>query len=143
MSIYQTTACGNSENLKLDLKAKNKPDMVVTPPAEFGGIDTEWSPEDLFCASISSCFILTFKFIARTKKLNWENIVVEVDATLEKKDGGLKFTKVLIKPKLTVCCSQTVDAYLEALVRAKDSCLVTNSMSCEFEVKPKIIVKAK
>jgi organic hydroperoxide reductase OsmC/OhrA len=143
MSIYQTTATGNSEDLKLSLTANNKPGMIVTPPAEFGGIDTEWSPEDLFCASISSCFILTFKFLARTKKLSWEKITVEVDAHLEKSGKGLKFTKVIINPRLTICCSKTVDTYLEILMKAKDNCLVTNSMNCDFEVKPKVIVKAK
>lgn len=141
MSIYQTIASNNKDDLELQLNGAGKPMIISTPPSEFGGIDTEWSPEDLFSGSISSCYILTFKFLARMKKLDWVNIEVKVDANLEKAQKGLKFTTVLISPKLTVCCSNDVDPFLELLYKAKDNCLITNSMNCEFEVKPKVIVK--
>lgn len=143
MGSYITNAKGNPERLELILSSKGKSSLVITPPSEFGGVDDQWSPEDLFSASISSCYILTFKFLARSKKLDWESIDVHVDAKLEKVERGFRFTQVVIEPHLTVCCSSDVDPYLEILTKAKETCLVTNSMNCEFTVNPKIKVKAK
>ena len=143
MGSYITTAMGTPDALELKVQGENKSGIIVTPPSEFGGVNNEWSPEDLFSASISSCYILTFKFLAKSKKLEWIDIDVKVDAILEKVERGFRFTKAIIEPQLTVCCSKDVDPYLEILVKAKETCLVTNSMNCEFEVNPKIKVKAK
>ena len=41
------------------------PEVVVTPPPEFGGPAHQWSPEHLFAASVASCFLTTFLAIAR------------------------------------------------------------------------------
>lgn len=143
MGIYTTHVSGASNQLELTVSSPKKSSLVATPPCEFGGVDHQWSPEDFFSASISSCYILTFKFLARSKKLDWISIDVKVDAHLEKVERGLKFTRVIIEPNLTICCSKNVDPYLELLQKAKDNCLVTNSMNCDFEVVPKIRVRAK
>ena len=143
MSIYKTVAKGISESIELDVSSLKKPNISVTPPPEFKGPEDKWSPEDLFSASISSCYLLTFKALARAKKLEWREIEVSVDARLEKSGKGLKFTKVDIHPRLTICCQTNVDNYLEVLEKAKTHCLVTSSMNCDFSVIPKVIVKAK
>ena len=143
MSVYKTVARGSSDNIQLEVSSEFKPSLSVTPPPEFKGPKEFWSPEDIFCASISSCYLLTFKAMARFKKLEWRDIEVSVDAHLEKSPTGLKFTKVEIRPFLTICCQSTVDEYLKVLESAKSNCLVTSSMNCEFSVIPKIKVKAK
>ena len=138
MGIYTTISEKQSDKIEMKVSSQNKVDLVVTPPPEFNGPENKWSPEDLFCASISSCYVLTFTSYAKHKKLDWESIKVEVDAHLEKTKEGLKFTQVTIKPHLTICCSMQMDPYLELLHKSKDKCLVTNSMNCSFEVVPKI-----
>lgn len=143
MSVYKTFANGNSDSVELEVGCEHKPDLCVTPPPEFKGPIDKWSPEDLFSASISSCYLLTFKALVRAKKLEWRNIEISVDAHLEKTEKGLKFTKVDIFPRLTICCQTNVDDYLAVLEKAKTHCLVTSSMNCDFSVIPKVIVKAK
>lgn len=143
MSIYKTVAKGTSDTIELEVSSEYKPNLCVTPPPEFKGPKEFWSPEDIFCASISSCYLLTFKAMARFKKLEWRDIEVSVDAHLEKSATGLKFTKVEIMPVLTICCQSNVDKYLEVLDSAKSNCLVTSSMNCDFSVIPKVKVKAK
>jgi organic hydroperoxide reductase OsmC/OhrA len=142
MGIYTTSASGNSKDVELNLSSPGKESLAVTPPPEFKGPDGFWTPEDLFSASISSCFILTFKSLARFKKMEWESIEVKVEAKLEKTENGLKFTDVIIYPRLTICCSSDIDPYLELLEKTKTDCLVTKSMNCNFSVSPKVIVQA-
>ncbi len=143
MSIYKTISKLDSQEIIIDVACEHKPSLAVTAPPEFQGPQDMWSPEDLFSASISSCYILTFRVLANLKKMKWEDISVEVDAQLEKTQSGYQFTKAIIKPTLKICCSFEVDPYLKLLHQSKDKCLVTNSMSCEFEVIPKIKVTAK
>ncbi len=143
MSTYTTVSFGVPDDLNLKTSGEGKEDLHLAPPPEFNGIEGVWTPEDLFSASISSCYILTFKAFASYKKVEWLNIEVKVDAELEKTPEGFKFTKVDIYPFLTICCQDNVDPYLKLLEKSKGACLVTNSMNCEFEVHPKIRVKAK
>ena len=68
---------------------------------------------------------------------------MEVDAILDKSMEGLSFNKVIIKPRLEICCEKTVDPFLMALKKAEKECLITNSINAEIYLEPKIIVKAK
>lgn len=142
MGVYITKTTGRPEKIELETMSAGKEELKITPPPEFKGPDGFWTPEDLFCASISSCYILTFKSFSEFKKMDWVSIEVEAKAHLEKTDNGLRFTKVEIYPKLTICCKDNVDPYLKLLEKSKDHCLVTNSMNCDFELFPKIKVKA-
>ena len=137
---YTTTSTSTPESL-LTVNANNEETILASAPVQFGGPEGHWTPEDFFSASISSCFILTFKNYSRVKKINWKSLSVEVDALLDKTADGLKFTKVIIRPKLEVCNDSDVDVCLKALHKAETLCLVTNSMTCEFELKPKVFLR--
>ncbi len=143
MGIYTTVTKGYSDRIELDLTAEHKDGLTITPPPEFNGVEDQWSPEDLFSASISSCYILTFKSFAAFKKMEFNHIEVKADAHLEKVDKGFAFTKCDIYANLEICCESDVDPYLDLLYKAKDNCLVTKSMKCEFTLHPKIKNLAK
>lgn len=142
--IYTSLSEAHTDGL-LSVSSLNHSEIeMMAPPPQFGGPnDGHWTPEDMFCASISSCFILTFKSYTLLKKLEWRKISVTVEAYLDKVDKKLSFTKVVIKPTLEVCCEGNVDPYLEALKKSEEQCLVTNSINSKIEFIPKILLKAK
>lgn len=139
--IYTTSATGTNEVI-LELKSENLPSMQVTPPKEFGGPEGYWNPEAFFSAAISTCFILTYKAIARGKKLEWEKIDVEVDAYLDKAGSKLSFSRVEIFVTLRVPASgaDKVEAYQKALEKAEETCLITNSINAAIQLHPKVEV---
>lgn len=142
--VYTTTAKGSAEVL-LDLSAENLPALSVSPPKEFGGPEGYWSPETFFSAAVSTCFILTFKAIARGKKLTWESINVDVDAYLDKVENSLSFSKVDIFVTLSIPSTEAgkEDIYLTALHKAEETCLITNSIKATVQLQPRIeIVQA-
>ncbi len=55
---------------------------VATPPEFSGGVDGIWSPEHLFIASVSSCFMTTFTAIAEFSKLDYESLEVKATGTM-------------------------------------------------------------
>lgn len=131
---YRTTSSASSDSL-LHLEAEGRESIKVSAPPQFGGPKGYWTPEDFYSASISTCFILTFKFLARVQKIDWENISVQVDSFLDKTSQGLMFNKVLIKVKLNVLKMEQ-KASLERLVqKAKAECLITKSLSEKTEVE--------
>jgi organic hydroperoxide reductase OsmC/OhrA len=137
---YSTKSVSTPESL-LTVNSDCEHIITACAPVQFGGPEGHWSPEDFFSASISSCFILTFKNYSRVKKLSWNSLEVEAEAFLDKTSEGLKFTKVIIRPKLEVCNDSDVDICLKALHKAEELCLVTNSMNCEFELIPKVYLR--
>lgn len=139
--IYTTSVKATNE-MVLELSSANLPAMQVTPPKEFGGPEGYWNPEAFFSASISTCFILTYKAIARGKKLNWEKINVDVDAYLDKSGNRLSFNRVEIFVTLTIPAAEAgkVEAYQKALETAEATCLITNSISAAIQLHPKVEV---
>jgi len=137
--VYTTTVQGTNDVL-LDLSSGNLPPLKVSPPKEFGGPEGYWNPEAFFSASISTCFILTFKAIARGKKLPWDKINVDVDAYLDKTINKLSFNRIEIFVTLTIPKSEEEkqESYLKALHQAEESCLITNSINAAIELHPKI-----
>lgn len=136
--IYTTSAQGTNDVI-LKLTSENLPSLEVTPPKEFGGPEGYWNPEALFSSTVSTCFILTFKAIARASKLPWEEIIVDADAYLDKSEGKMSFTKVDIFVSLKVAENNNEDAYLKALKKAEENCLITNSIKARVELHPKLI----
>jgi organic hydroperoxide reductase OsmC/OhrA len=96
------------------------------------------NPEELFTASISSCFMLTFLYLATTKKLVVDEYQAEAVGTLAKNDEGkMAMTEVTIKPTITFEGTQPDAATLADLYKkAHDTCFI----SCS--VKTKVTVQA-
>lgn len=138
---YKSSSSSTMESLlKTSVPGVNEID--VAKPVEFDGPEGYWTPEAFFSASISSCFILTFKNYTRFKKLEWDSIDVEVEAFLDKTKNGLLFNLVKIYPTVEVATGVDADLYIKALVAAKEQCLITKSINSEIEVIPKVKVKA-
>jgi len=50
-----------------------------------------WTPEHFLLAAMASCYIETFKAVAKASKLDFQGIEVGVDGSLEKDAGGLTY----------------------------------------------------
>ncbi|PAM96819.1 osmotically inducible protein OsmC, partial [Flavobacterium sp. IR1] len=59
---------------------------VATPPEFPKGMAEIWSPEHLFTAAVSSCFMTTFLAIAENSKLEFESLTCPAEGVLDKKD---------------------------------------------------------
>lgn len=131
---YHVQAQGKpGENL--DVCVDSVPKLTVAPPAQFGGPGDEWSPEDLFMASIASCFILSFRAIAKASKFNWSSIQCDSTGTLERVEGKTRFTKIITKATLVILATETIENAERLLHKAEQSCLVVNSLTSESELQ--------
>lgn len=135
---YRVKSEGKSTGY-LTARAENLPDIKVAPPIQFGGPGDEWSPEDLFMASISSCLVLSFRAIAGASKFDWDSIECESEGELDKVERKLQFTRVLSRVRLFIPKTESKEKAEKLLNKAEEACLVGNSISCESRIECEII----
>ena len=138
---YQAKASGKPDTY-LNISIANIADMVVAPPAQFGGPGDQWSPEDLFMASIASCFILSFRAIARASKLSWLSIECHSEGILDRLEGKTQFTNIVTTATLMVADTDSVEKAERLLHKAEQSCLVVNSLTSDSHLECSVITTA-
>lgn len=136
--VYSIAATGSAEGT-VSLTAAGLPSLDSAPPAEFDGPGDQWSPESLLAAAIASCFILTFRAMARASRLPWVNLACGVEATLERVEGVTYFTRVVTRATLTVPDGTSTVLCERVLNKAEEGCLVANSLRSKRELQMEII----
>jgi len=95
------------------------------------------NPEELFTASLSSCFMLTFLYLAAMKGLVVEAYSATATGILAKNsEGKMAMTEVVIKPG--VAFEQAPDAAVldDLFKKAHENCFISSS------VKTKVTIQA-
>jgi organic hydroperoxide reductase OsmC/OhrA len=138
---YVVTATGQTDS-HIALSSNGLPNLVTGPPAEFGGPGDLWSPETLFIGSVSDCFILTFRAIARASKLPWSSLECVANGTLERIERSTKFTVINLVANLQVPSGTDPDKARRLLEKAEANCLITQSMSATVHLKTEVVIEA-
>ena len=116
---------------------------VATPPEFPGGVEGLWSPEHLFTASVSSCFMTSFTAIAEYSKFEFESLKVDSEGIMSRQDGKFVMSKVILNPVLTVLDEKHIKKGLRLLEKADTICLITRSINSEVIVNPKVLVASE
>jgi organic hydroperoxide reductase OsmC/OhrA len=115
------------------------PTLTTAPPAEFGGPGDRWSPETLFCAAVASCFLLSFRAVARASKFDWLELECRVDGTLQRVEKTTRFTEVLTVATLRVPAGGNRDKAIKLMEKAENVCLISNSLVCERRLEITVV----
>lgn len=110
---------------------------------EFLGKAALVNPEELFIASISSCFMLTFIYLACTKNLVVDTYTAEATGVLGKNaEGKMSMTEVVLKPSIKFENDQTPDAALlqELFHKSHDMCFISCSVKTNVRVEHEAVV---
>ena len=86
-----------------DVSAANKPTIAGSADPSFRGDPARWNPEELLVASLAQCHMLWFLHLAAVAKVVVTDYVDRPEGTmLEQDDGAGHFTRVVLKPEVTV-----------------------------------------
>jgi peroxiredoxin-like protein len=110
-------------------------------PPEFHGEAGSWTPEHFLVAAAAGCFVTTFLAIAELSKFEYVAIEASATGTLEKAEGGFRFTRVMIRPELTIAHESDRERALRLLEKTERSCLVSRSLRSEVLLEPKVLVQ--
>jgi organic hydroperoxide reductase OsmC/OhrA len=136
--LYSVTAVGSATG-EVSLAASGAPGLQSAAPPQFDGPGDQWSPESLLAAAVASCFILTFRAVARASQLPWRQLDCQVMATLERVGGVMQFTRVVTRAALTAPAATDTVSCERALRKAEEGCLVANSLRCRRELQMEIV----
>ncbi|MEE8108313.1 MAG: OsmC family protein, partial [Gammaproteobacteria bacterium] len=98
------------------------------------GPGDQWSPESLLTASVADCIILTFRAIATASGLEWNEIELNIDGTLDRVDRVTRFTHFDIQARLLVPAGTDAEKAKLLLEKAETNCLVSNSLNAEKSI---------
>lgn len=143
---YSANISWNRHNIPFNTKSFDRTHTIqfasgtsiqASSAPEFAGNAALPNPEELFVASISSCFMLTFLYLAAMKGLNIDAYKAEAVGTLAKNsEGKMAVTEVTLTPTVTFQDNQQVDSDTlnELFKKAHDNCFI----SCS--VKTKVVI---
>jgi organic hydroperoxide reductase OsmC/OhrA len=122
-----------------ELVCQNGQVLQYSPPMEFGGRRGTMTPEDAFVGSANMCFQIVFQTVSASLGLDIESYRCNAVGDLQKVEGARKFVKIVLRPEIKFAEGSNMENLEKAIDATKKRCLVTNSMSCEVVVEPKIL----
>ena len=138
--FYSTEIAWTAER-KGNLAGPRLPNLVIDAPPEFKGHEGFWTPEHLFVASVSSCFMTTFLAIAENSKLDVRGLHIEAKGQLEKLEGtGFMITEIILRPSVVLSSERDSDRAVRIIGKAEKNCLIAKSIRTKVSVEPKVSV---
>ena len=135
---YPVTATADPDS-DVRLSTPGAAEIRSAGPVQFGGPGDLWSPEALLCAAVADCFVLSFRAIARAARYPWNRLDCDVDGTLDRVDGVTRFTGFAVRVTLAVPAGVDRAKAEKLLVKAKSSCLVTNSLNADSRLETRVV----
>lgn len=136
---YHTNVVWKSDRQGI-ASSEGKPNIEISSPPEFKGVPGVWTPEDFFVSAVELCQMTTFLAFGFRKNIPLKSYKSSAEGLLEFVDGNYRFTKIVLKPEITVEQSWTKEQVEELVHQAHDNCLIGNSITAEVTVEPNIIL---
>ncbi len=125
-------------------KSDSTPNAIhFTAPAQFGGLEGRWTPEDLLMTALASCFTTTFHAVARSSKFEYTDLAVEAQGTVRKTDTGYCFSEIVIRPILTIPDEEQRERAMSLLHKAQALCLVSRALATAKTFEARVEMKAR
>lgn len=122
------------------LSEAQHPSLAVGSPPEFKGTPDVWCPEDLLIGALNTCLMLTFLAVAGVRKIEIVGYESNAEGTVERQDGKLRVTQIRVRPRVKVKAETDIAAAQEAMKRAKEICVITNSILATVDLTAEIKV---
>jgi len=138
---YRVTAWWTSGQTGIT-KSSSAPNAIhFAAPAQFGGLEGRWTPEDMLLSAVASCFTTTFQAVASYSKFEFIDLEVAIEGNVAKTSSGYCFTRIVIHPRLRVSHEGAQARALELLKKVKGLCLVTRALAVPQEFDAQVEVR--
>jgi len=91
---------------------------------------------------VAGCFVTTFIAIAEMSKFEVVSLEASAVGALGKVEHGLQFTRVVIRPVLTIARDSDRERALRLIEKTERACLVARSLSSQITVQPTVLVQS-
>lgn len=113
-----------------------KPDLLLSADKPFRGDPGRWNPEELLLAALSECHLLSFLHVAVTHGVVVTAYADRPVGTLEQVGIGGRFTRVILRPEVTVADPAHVELVPQIHHEASQACFIASSVNFPVEHEP-------
>lgn len=117
---------------------EGKPPLGGSADPTFRGDPRLYNPEDLLLAALSSCHLLSYLALCARGGIAVVSYADDATGLMESKDGAIRFTDVLLQPRVTVRGDLEKAKRLHEQAHAE--CFIANSVN--FPVRHEPVVTA-
>jgi organic hydroperoxide reductase OsmC/OhrA len=117
-----------------------KPDLDGSADPAFRGDAKRHNPEDLFVASLAACHMLTYLALCARAGVEVLEYVDHAEGTLEVRGGSGSFTRIALRPSVTVARAPDAARARELHEDAHRACFLAASCRVPIQVEPAVRV---
>ena len=110
----------------------------------FRGNPSLHNPEDLLVSSLSACHMLSYLALCARAGIRVVSYVDEVEGQMADWQGKVRFTEVVLNPRVTIELGDSLEGSLEKAQdlhhEAHEVCFIANSMAFPVRHQPTVLV---
>lgn len=117
----------------------DKPAIAASADPVFRGDKTKYNPEELLVASLSSCHMLWYLHLcAQAQVIVTRYVDYPIGTMVESGDGGGQFSKVLLRPIVTITLESDGELAARLHDQAHQKCFIANSVNFPVQCEPSV-----
>lgn len=114
--------------------------IAVATPVEFGGEGKDWNAEQLFLASISSCYMSTYLSFANKFGFTISRFECNCIGRVELVDGRYRFTGIDLYPQVYISGEPVREKAELAIHKTQKYCLIANSIDTPITYHTEVLL---
>ena len=122
------------------LRAAGKPALEGSADPTFRGDASRWNPEELLVAALAQCHLLSYLHMAVTHGVVVTAYTDAPVGTMVQQGVGGHFTRVLLRPVVTVADESQVETALRIHHDAGEACFIASSVNFPVDHEPTVRV---
>lgn len=127
-----------------DIEAAGKPAILGSSDPAFRGDPVRWNPEELLVAALSACHKLWYLHLAASEGIVVNAYADQAEGVMEEQpDGSGRFTRVVLRPTVTLSTGADLARAKALHVFAHEKCFIANSVNFPVLCEPTIEADAQ
>ncbi|WP_107771845.1 OsmC family protein [Nocardioides sediminis] len=122
------------------LHASGKPALEGSADPTFRGDASRWNPEELLVAALAQCHLLSYLHMAVTHGVVVTAYTDSPVGTMAQVGVGGRFTRVLLRPVVTVADRSQVEVATRIHAEASEACFIAASVNFPVDHQPTVLV---
>jgi organic hydroperoxide reductase OsmC/OhrA len=120
-----------------ETRVEGKPTIPGSSDPGFRGDAARWNPEELLVSSLSSCHMLWYLHLCADAGIVVTEYVDEATGLMEETaDGGGYFSRVVLKPVVTISGPEDIERAKSLHHDAHAKCFIANSVNFPVDCEP-------
>lgn len=121
-------------------RSEGRPDLPLSADRPFRGDASRWNPEVLLLAALSECHLLSLLHVAVSHGVSVVAYEDEPLGWMEQQGIGGRFTRVLLRPRVTVTDPEHLPLMAHLHAEAGRACFIASSVNFPVEHRPSTTV---